>query len=235
MDTALPPYRPEASARYGEARDAAITDLLDTHPVTAGTLLGLGWFPTRKKARERLLLLMKRGEVRRVGIVRRPRRPAEDVYCRWQPKSDQLLHEMDLTEVCLRMSAARILRGPDIQDRAVRPDAEVWIKGRLFYVELDRGTMREGQIEARAALYAGCRCLALWVCANEGRLSEVRTWMKAVPCDALFTTFAEAAADPHAPIWQDFDGSRLALLRERPAEATDGGRPRPEEDAAPPA
>src|SRR5262245_61693462 len=117
---------PRRSLAYARARDERIVWLLTRHPVTARMLVGLGWFPTPAKARKRLRRLATRGRVRFVGTVFRRIGRAEHVYCRWRPKSDDLLHEVELTELCFRLDAARVLRGPHVRDDRIRPDAEVW-------------------------------------------------------------------------------------------------------------
>jgi hypothetical protein len=195
-------------------RDGTICGLLDKHPVTAAMLVQLGWFRTRKKASKRLRLLADRKQVRRVGTVwRKPGRP-EIVYCRWLPKADHLLHEVELTEVCMKLSARGILRGLSITDNELRPDAEVWINGKVYYLEYDRGTMRVSQIARRFAAYRHCPHFSLWVCADAKRADELRLRAEALRSTALFTTRVEALADPHAEIWRDFAGGRAALPRE---------------------
>src|SRR5262245_51320107 len=114
------------SGTFGRQRDARVCWLLEMHPVTAVMLVRLGWFPTRNKALRRLHRLVLRRRVRLVGAVSRKAGRPENVYCSWRPKPDQLLHEVELTELCLRLDASKILRGPHVLDSEVRPDAEVW-------------------------------------------------------------------------------------------------------------
>lgn len=235
MDTTLPLHRPEESAAYALIRDKNVISLLNTHPVTAAMLVSLGWFPTRKKARERLRVLTRSKQANRVGVIWRKAGPPENVYCTWHPKSDQLLHEVELSAVCLRLSPTSLRRGPAIKDRVIRPDAEVQINDDLFYLELDRGSMREDQIEQRMAKYRGCPHMALWVCPDGSRLEVLRRCAEPVVRDALFTTFAEALADPHAEIWQDFKGGRVGLPCQRRAAAPNEGPTRSEEVPGAPA
>jgi hypothetical protein len=211
MDGIAPFDRQQDSATYARTRDAAILSLLDDHPVTAAMLVRLGLFARKKKALERLRLLARRHQVRLVGTIWRKAGRPENVYCRWRPKGDQLLHEVELTEVCLRLSVDRLLRGPAVSDRAVRPDAEIWINGELLYLELDRGTMRLGQIERRFARYDGCPHVSLWVCPDRQRVENLRGRAETMRCTALFATFADVLTDPQAEIWQDFAGGRVAL------------------------
>ena len=88
---ALPAHR--RSLDFARARDARICWLLDMHPVTAAMLVRVGWFPTKNKALKRLNRLVVRKRIRLVGTVcQKPGRP-ENVFCRWTPKVDYLLHE----------------------------------------------------------------------------------------------------------------------------------------------
>jgi hypothetical protein len=210
------------SNAYARNRDAKAEWLLGQHPVTAGILAALGWFPSRAKARKRLARLAARGRIRLVGTVSRaPGRP-EHVYCRgWRPKADSLLHEVELTEFCLGLDAARIDRGPHATDPAVRPDAEVRIYGRVYYLEWDRGSMGYAQIVRRFRAYAGCPHLVLWVCPTAERREGLRSRAADLRSTALFTTAAEALASPHGPIWLDYHGGRAALPRQAPAAAAD--------------
>lgn len=208
---------PQQSSAFCRLRDAQVCALLRTHPVTAGMLVALGWFPGKKVALRRLRRLCGRKRIRLVGsISRRAGRP-EHVYCGHQPKGDQLRHEVELTELCLRLDAGKIDRGPRVTDAARRPDAEVWVNGRLYYLELDRGSMGYAQIERRFRAYQGCPHLVLWVCPSVQRAEEFRRRAGSIREIALFTTLSEALGNPHGEVWVDYAGDRVALPREHPA------------------
>jgi hypothetical protein len=213
-----PPTRNDVrlSLAFSRERDGRIGWLLDTHPVTAAMLVRIGWFPSRNKALKRLNRLVRRKRIRLVGTVcGRVGRP-ENVYARWTPKVDQLLHEVQLTELCLRMDAATILRGPHVNDADIRPDAQVWINGEVYYLEWDRGTMAYGQVvRQRFRKYEHCPRLALWVCPSETRREGLRSRAAAIRQTALFATSAEALTSPHGEIWLDYAGERAALPRQR--------------------
>lgn len=201
---------------FARERDARVRWLLDMHPVTAAMLVRVRWFPTKNKALRRLDRLVRRRQVRFVGTVRRAVGRPEHVYCRWRPKADQLVHEVELTEVCLRLDAGRIVRGPHVTDTHVRPDAEVWANGRVYYLELDRGTTGVGRIAAvRFRKYEGCPHLSLWVCPTTARRDALRTRAERIRGTALFSTLPEVLASPHGPVWLDFDGGRAALPRQQ--------------------
>lgn len=210
----------QRSLAFARTRDARVEWLLSMHPVTAGMLVAIGWFPTRAKALKRLRRLAAKRRIRCVGTVsRKPGRP-EHVFCKWRPKGDDLLHEVELTELCFRLDAARILRGPHTTNDRIRPDAEVWINDRVYYLELDRSTMGYAQMARRFRLYEGFPHFVLWVCPTAERRDGLRARAEALRSCALFTTFAEAVVSPHALVWLDFAGERAALPREgHPAES----------------
>lgn len=206
---------PRCSLEYSRTRDSRVCWLLDQHPVTAAMLVRLGLFPNRNKALRRLRRLVARGRVRLVGTVSRGGGRPEHVYCRWRPKADQLLHEVELTELCLRLDAESILRGPLVTVTGLRPDAEVWINGRLYHLELDRGTMSYAQVQLRFRLYEQSRHLVLWVCGSRSRAAGLRSRAAGLRRTALFSTLKEVLADPHGPVWADHGGETAALPRQR--------------------
>jgi hypothetical protein len=213
VNAITPPPTPQESTAFARRRDALVLALLDQHPATADDLAGLGWFPSPAKAARRLARLAARGKVRLVGTVAlKPGRP-QHVYCRWRVKADALAHEVLLTRVCLKLHATRVLRGPRVQHRDVRADAEVWVGGRLFFLELDRGTMGHAQLARRYATYAGRPEFVLWVCSTRERREAMRERAEAIRSTALFATLADAVADPHAAVWLDFSGRAVALPR----------------------
>lgn len=203
------------SLAFARARDAHICWLLETHPVTAGMLVELGWFSNRGKALKRLRRLTEKKRIRLVGtICEKPGRP-QHAFCRYRPKADQLLHEVELTRVCLRLDAGKILRGPEIENTDLAADAEVWINGQRYYLELDRGTSCVQQVvRRRFAKYEGCTSIVLWVCPTEAIRDGRRRHGQAIRSIALFTTFAEILADPHGAIWIDYGGARTSLPRQ---------------------
>jgi hypothetical protein len=207
--------RPEHSLAFSRTRDSRVEWLLGMHPVTAAMLVGIGLFPSKDKALRRLNRLVEKGRIRLVGTVCRKGGRPEHVFCRWRSKADDLVHEVELTEVCLRLDASKILRGPHATDTNIRPDAEVWINGGLNYLELDRGTMSYAQIVTdRFHKYASCPYLSLWVCPNESRRDGLRLRAESVRHSALFASLPEVLVSPHGRIWVDFSGHWAALPRE---------------------
>ncbi len=202
------------SLAFSRERDARICWLLDRHPVTSAMLVQLGWFPTRAKAQKRLRRLVGKNAIRLVGTVcRRSGRP-EHVYCRWRAKPDQLLHEVELTALSLRIDAAKILRGPHGTANDLRPDAELWINGQRYFLELDRGTEGYAQITRRFHAYEGCNDFVLWICPTAERREGLRRRAEKLRHIALFTTFTDALSSPHDAVWIDYQGGHAALPRE---------------------
>src|SRR4051812_22879469 len=132
---------PKESSALARKRDAAVLWLLARHPATASMLVGVGLFPNRKKASERLHRLAQRRRLRLLGTVSLNAGRPEHVYGRGHWNRTNLTHEVLLTTVCLRIDAEEVRRGHGEVDAALRPDAELRIGGRRFFLELDRGTM----------------------------------------------------------------------------------------------
>jgi hypothetical protein len=84
----------------------------------------------------------------------------------------------------------------------------------LYFLELDRGTMSYAQLERRFTKYADHPEFVLWVCSSAERRDGMRRRAEGIRATALFATLADAAADPHAAVWIDFGGNRVALPRE---------------------
>jgi hypothetical protein len=203
------------SLAFSRERDARIGWLLESHPVTAAMLVRIGWFPSRNKALNRLNRLVRRKRIRLVGTVCGKVGRPENVYARWTPKVDQLLHEVQLTELCLRLDAASILRGPHVHDADIRPDAEVVINGETYYLEWDRGTMGYAQVvRHRFRKYERCRHLVLWVCPTVLRREGLRVRARGIRHVALFATAGDALVSPHGEIWVDYQGQWASLPRQ---------------------
>src|SRR5438270_13057695 len=97
------PISPQHSLEFARERDERICWLLEMHPVTAAMLVNLGWFPSKNKALRRLRRLVAKKRIRFVGTVCRNTGRPEHVYCRWRLNNGQLLHEVELTELCFRL------------------------------------------------------------------------------------------------------------------------------------
>ena len=206
---------PRESLTFARHRDERVCFLLSQHPATAAQLVALGWFPSKNKALRRLRRLVERKRVRVVGTVCRKAGRPELVYCRYRPKQDILLHEVELTELFLRLHVGKIVRGPQAVNRVLRPDAEIWINEAHYLIELDRGTMGYGQIVKRFQAYEGSKDLVLWVCSTGERAEGFRQRAEKIRSIALFTTFATVLATPHDAVWRDYVGNTAALPREK--------------------
>lgn len=130
----------------------------------------------------------------------------ERVYCNgWKPKPDQLRHELLLTDFLLCYPEADVLRGWLVNKR-IRPDAEMMLQGRLFYVELDTGHQSYSQVRRRQRVYAGVEELLLYVTLKQSRKAGLIRASKSVSSIALFTTLAQVQTDPCGAIWESCSG-----------------------------
>lgn len=217
-------------------RDHVVLWLLERHPATAAMLAEIGLFPNRKKASKRLRRLAQQGQVRRLGTVSLKNGRPEHVYARGRWKTDNLLHEVLLTRVCLKIHADEVRRGPGEIDAHLRPDAELVIGSQRYCLELDCGTISYPDIvRKRFSKYQTSKLLVFWVCPSEARKEGLRLRAEMIREVALFTTLDQALVDPHAAIWMDADGARAALPRAAPSGAkvdysprdNDGDKPAP--------
>jgi len=203
------------SNAFARLREAQILWLLERHPVTADMLVSIRLFASKARASKRLKRLVEKKQLRLAGTVSFKDGRPEHVYCRCRwVKADNLLHEVQISQVCFKTHADEVRRGPEEVDRALLPDAELVIGGRRCLLELDLGTMSyEAVVTTRFAKYRACPDLVLWVCATPARMEGLRSRAADIRPTALFTTLDLALRDPHAAIWKDFDGETAALPR----------------------
>ncbi len=211
---------PTESSLVARKRDAAVLWLLSRHPATASMLVGIGLFPNRKKANRRLRRLAERGKLRLLGTASLKEGRPEHVYGRGYWNTSNLTHEVLLTKVCLRIDASEVRRGRGEVDATLRPDAELLINGRRFFLELDCGTMGYAEVvQKRFTRYQATDDLVLWVCPTASRMEGLRQRATMIRSIALFTTLDQLLASPHGPIWIDCDGVRASLPRSTKAGA----------------
>jgi hypothetical protein len=214
-----PTKRPVNSNAFARERDAVLLRLLAHHPTTVEMLVSLRLFPTARRARRRLHRLCQRRKIRCLGSVSLKGGRPEHVYGRGMVKNDNLLHEVLLTRVCLRIQAAEVRRGHGEVDRLLLPDAELVINGDRYCLEMDCGTMSVRDIvRNRFVKYRTCPDFVFWICQDERRMETLRRRAGTIWKTALFTTLDQALADPHAAIWIDADGECAALPRNRKQE-----------------
>lgn len=206
--------RQRRSAAFARDRDRLLLWLLDSHPATAGMLAGVGLFPSPKKANRRLLRLARRQKVALLGTVCLKIGRPEHVYgrARWMRKADTLVHEVQITRVCLKIDADEVRRGPGSVDGYIQPDAELLIAGRRFFLEFDQGTMSIADVvRKRFGKYTATKEFVLWVCPTQTRLETLRRHAASLRGTALFTTLERALACPHSAVWSDVNGAQAAL------------------------
>ncbi len=139
------------------------------------------------------------------------RGPPEIAYCNsWKPKSDQLRHEVLLTDLLLSYPSADVVRGWKV-DQRLRPDAEMTLDGRKFYVELDTGHLNHRRVSDRLRNYQGVKDYLLFVTLSERRLPRLIADAQSVREIALFATLDAIMREPRGMIWIDAFGNRTSL------------------------
>lgn len=165
---------------------------------------------------------MRKRQLRCVGTVamNESGRPSK-VYCNlWWPKGDNLIHEVLTTMAVFPYLAgcSDTRRGYKV-DRQLRPDAELVIGERMFYVELDTRNMdyEYRKLRRRWRRYEavntgqGSLGLVLVVTSSVEHLQRTVEHSDGVENVGLFTTLDRIWDDPYGEIWEDVTGSRCSL------------------------
>lgn len=198
-----------ADDRRDEQRARAV-ELADAHVCVARHFRPL--FPSRATAYREIARLHKERRLRVVGhVVMGAAGHPERVYCnRWKPKSDQLRHDILLTDFLLCYPEARVVRGWEVDPR-LRPDATMSLDGQDFHIELDTGSESYRKVRERQTVYAGVKELVLYVTQSDRRLEGLLRQSEAIKEMALFTTLRQVLAEPHGDIWRDWFGNRTGI------------------------
>ncbi len=114
------------------------------------------------------------------------------------------------TDFLLSYPQIQFTRGNSV-DQRIRPDAELWINGQHFFVEVDTGQQSYSQVRRRQRFYASVSDLLLYVTASERRLQGLVRESGQVKEIALFTVLGRVIRDPHGEIWQDLQGKTVSL------------------------
>lgn len=168
-------------------------------------LVMLGLFPNLDRARRRLRRMWERGEIGFMRSVELPDGRRTLVYAKFQITNP--LHELQLTDVCLKVKADEIRRLHAV-DQRFNADAEVVIDQKVFYVELDRGTEGYAQVRKQMKNYQDANADVLWIVPTITRMNGM---MKGTTSGNLwFTTYAQSLT-PHAEVWVNVHGEVAAL------------------------
>lgn len=195
-----------------------ISGLLDIHPVTSAMLFQIGLFTSVTRAQRRMLNLARRKKVKYVGpVLLKDRGRPEHVFCRWTPKSDNLTHEIRITQFFFALlmevsfTGIEIVRGYDT-DRKLRPDAEFIIDGVKYLLEMDCGTMTYRDIvRKRFKKYETYDGIVIWIALTDARMNGLRTRGESLRTNALFTTLPAILAEPFGGVLIDFDGQIASI------------------------
>lgn len=117
------------------------------------------------------------------------------------------LHELQLTEVCLNITAHEIRRLKNV-DRRFNADAEVIIDGHVYYIELDRDTEGYAQVKKQMKNYQDAKADVLWIVPTNARKEGM---MKNTDCSSFWFTLYDYALFPHDDVWTNIHGETSPL------------------------
>lgn len=192
--------------------------MLATHPMTIRQMVEWGFFPSRKRARKRLSILVRRQQVYLLGTAKSIKRGRpEDVFARWRAKADNLRHEVLLTDGLmpyLRMGLS-VKRGYEV-DRGFWPDGELVFPAEFHHLagfaEQDCGTMTyERIVRERFGKYRNCDVPVFWFEPSEIRLEGMRSRAQSISHCSFFATLDAIKGDPLGPVWIDYQLRRFTL------------------------
>lgn len=193
------------------------------HPVTVRQIQRIGEFETYNQAAVWANKKRNQGLLTHVGTI-----PNEcgtgrsiDVYCNgWQPKRDNLRHEVKGTDFCLLYPQATFRRGYHVGD--LRPDIEMELDGHLYLIEIDCGTMTKAKVLKRWQRYKKRDDITVFIIAvgnplrgieSDERLKELIRWSGSMYGIACFVRFEDIIADPYGPVLWDAEEKRFRALK----------------------
>lgn len=188
------------------------------HPVTMRHIRKIGGFDSYLKTAVWTSTKRKQGRIKLVGHLQGATGRPLDVYCGWQPKRDNLRHEVKGTDFCMLYPEAEFVRGYDVC--SLLPDIEMTIGENSYYVEIDCGTLNRRKVEKRWKKYALCDRTILVVCVGNKekgidvnkRSQDIIAWSSSIYDKAVFTTLDYVSQDPFGKVWWDAEtGTARAL------------------------
>ena len=191
-------------SRDWDDRDNALVDWLTIQPATIEQIVQTGGFPSYETAWRRTEKLIERRRLKLVGFVPwhgngRPRK----VVCRWQPKTDSLLHEVLLTDFFLDFPQALVKRGKHV-DSSIRPDGTMLLNGQRIHIEMDMATEGYRAAKRRFQAYKLVRDMVVWVTLSKKRMEGLMERAGVMAHCALFTILG-------SDTWIDLAGNRRSV------------------------
>jgi hypothetical protein len=218
VDTA---FDEEAKARAGLRQN--VLRYARQHPVTVRQIQHLGGFD--KYAQAAVWTYTKRGQeiLTHIGTMKNDCQTGRsvDVYCNgWQPKKDNLRHEVRGTDFCLLYPDATFRRGYHVGE--FRPDVEMELNGQLYLIEIDCGSMTRPQVQRRWQKYRKVETGTVLIVAvsnprrgidSAERFQELVRWSESMYGIACFTTLERLQADPFGPVLWDAEEQRWRAFK----------------------
>ena len=197
------------------------------HPLTIEQIKQLAGFTTRNQAAVWTAQMRKQDRLTYVGSLKNGIGRPLDVLCNgWQPKLDNLRHEIKGTAFCIAYYFALLAFGITPLFRRgyyvgeFRPDIEMVIGDTTYLIEIDCGTMTKPQVKRRWQKYKKCEDTILIVAvsnplraidSNE-RIQELIRWSPDLYEKAVFTTLEHLVSDPLGAVYWDAEESRNRSL-----------------------
>lgn len=182
-------------------------EFLRRNPADAQTFAYLGLFPNNEKARTCLRTLYRRKKILFRDHVQMENGQYRLVYAAKQ--TPNIEHEYQLTQILIRCDVDEVRRGPDV-GREFLPDAELYVNGSLFLLELDRGSEGLPQVAKQLARHKSAGLDVLWIFPSEQRMRGAMSLTDSPT--AWFTTY-DKALTPHEEVWVNIHGETAALPR----------------------
>lgn len=197
---------PEESPEVRHGVRQYLLELAHDNPIDIDVAMTLNAFPTRNAGNVWFQRQESAGNLRCVGFRKDAQgRKVIKVFCNgWQPKDDNLRHEVLATMVRILYPAYRFERGYKLND--CFPDSVMTDGEHTFEIEIDCGTMKRLAVQRRARRHK-CHNEVLFVVAPkigdpDERLKRVMEWSEGLGERGFFTTLARLQElGPHARVW----------------------------------
>ncbi len=147
--------------------------------------------------------LLKRGKLKFVGGISIGGKK-RNLYSTRQIRN--LEHEWNVGQVWKALGWPDIHTGSEV-DRTILPDAELFLGEYKYFLELDTGSMKRSQVEARWRHYEAVEEAVLVVTLSESRLRDLLRWSD-IGC---FTTLEKLQENPWGKIWMTPEGVEKAI------------------------
>lgn len=202
-----------------------LIDLAWDNPINLDTVFENGDFPTRKAAAVWLNRQEESGDLKSVGLMKDAQgRKVMKVFCNgWNPKDDNLRHEVVGTQIRLLFQDFRFIRGYRVTDCLC--DMLMTDGDHTYEIEIDCGTMKQRQVRWRWKKHKCQRDILVITSPKsadaESRLNRLVDWSDELGERAFFTTLDRLKTHgPHARVWDYIGRGEQPLMMVNTAVAS---------------